>query len=441
MEEAYSFLLNDIGLCCGNSVVVACSGGPDSMALLSLLIDVRKVIDINIIVAHVNHNVRAESADEMVFVRNYCFEHNLVFEYMKIDSYSSLNFESEARVKRYDFFDFLVNKYSACFLFTAHHGDDLMETILMRICRGSTMSGYGGFSRISKRGNYSIVRPFIHITKSDILDYNSSNGIKFVIDQTNFLDVHTRNRYRKYILPVLKKEDNNIHDKFYKFSCVMREYDEFIERQVDCVFDSICKKGIINVGNFKSLDKFIGMRVIYRFLSDFYKEDLSSVHDKHVFLIYDLIYSERSNMSINLPHSVIAVKEYDFVKLVKDINLVFDFDYVFDACVNLENGKCIEKVKNTSVNDNNVIRLCSGDLSLPLHVRNRRDGDRIYVLGMSGCKKVKDIFINSKVPIRERNSWPIVTDSNGEIVWIPGLKKSKYDRKNDKNCDIILKYY
>ena len=436
MDFAYNYLINE--LCISGNVVLACSGGPDSMALLSLLLDVKKSRNINIIVAHVNHNVRVESDDEAIFVRDFCESHDVKFEYMKIDEYTSGNFESEARYKRYKFFDEVIAKYDCKYLFTAHHGDDLIETILMRICRGSSFGGYSGFSIISNRGDYFIVRPLIHMSKNDILDYNNSKEIPFVIDNTNFLDVHTRNKFRKHVLPVLKDVNTDVIDKFYKFSSLVCKNDEFIDKIAHDKYDEVVSSNGIDIPLFLSFDEIICERIIQMYLLRFYS-DLSCISDKHVSIIIDMMKSNGSNVRFNLPLNFIGVKEYNIFKIEKSIDF-FDYDYVLLDKVSLPNGKCIEKVKNTSNNSNNVIRLCSGDLSLPLHVRSRRSGDRISAKGMSSSCKVKDIFINCKVPLSLRDSWPIVVDSNDVILWIPGLKKSVYDTDVD-NCDIIFEYY
>ena len=440
MDRAYSFLINDIGIKSNDSVIVACSGGPDSMALLSLLVDIKKDIGINVIVAHINHNVRAESESEKDFVHNFCKSHDLIFEYMKINDYSSDNFESEARSKRYKFFDELSLKYNSKYVLTAHHGDDLMETILMRIVRGSTLKGYSGFSSVVNRNGYKIIRPLIHMSKSELLDYDKKNNINYVVDKTNFMDIHTRNRYRKYILPDLKKEDINVHDKFYKFSFVLSEYNRYIESQVDSCINDVYIDNILYIDKFLELDNLIGYRVIYRILESFYKAGIIDITDKHVNLIYNLIVSSKPNAYIYLPHNVRGVKSYNEFKLdyhsgLCEYNIEF-FDYV-----NLPNGKNIEMVKKTSLNSNNVIRLNSADIVLPLYVRSRKNGDRMVVKGMSGSKKINDIFIDCKVPMCDRDIWPIVIDGAGSIVWVPGLKKSKFDIGNDGVCDIILKYY
>ena len=135
MQEIIDYL--DKKLSSSDKLVVAVSGGPDSMFLLDVLLKVRKTKDIDIIVAHVNHNVRSESYDEANKVKEYCIKNNIIFEYMIIDKYGTENFHDYARSVRYKFFENLINKYQAKYLLTAHHGDDLTETILMRIviCR------------------------------------------------------------------------------------------------------------------------------------------------------------------------------------------------------------------------------------------------------------------------------------------------------------------
>ena len=150
MDKAYEFLCNELGISYGDALVVACSGGPDSMALLHMLCRLKKALDIEIVCVQVNHNTgRAGQKEEQDFVMGYCRNNNIVFEGMTIEDYGDDNFHNEARTKRYNYFGEIVKKYNAKYLFTAHHGDDLTETILMRIVRGSTLRGYSGFSQIS----------------------------------------------------------------------------------------------------------------------------------------------------------------------------------------------------------------------------------------------------------------------------------------------------
>lgn len=441
MKEAYEYILNELGLKYKENVVVAVSGGPDSMALLHLLIKVKKAIDINVICAHVNHNVRNESDDELIFVENYCIQNGVIFESMKIEEYGDDNFHNEARNKRYQFFKGITEKYNSKYLFTAHHGDDLMETILMRIVRGSTLRGYSGFAKIVKTEDYTIVRPLIEVTKDEILKYDKIHKINYVTDKSNFKDVYTRNRFRKYIVPEFKKEDKNVHKKFYKFSKILQEYNEYIDRQVEKKLKKIFIQGVLNIELFMKEEKLIQKKIIYYILEHIYQDDLMLINDHHVELIYHLMNTAKANATIYLPNGLKAIKAYENITFAFEEIKTNDYDIELDNFINLPNGKNIEIVKKTSLTDNSVCFLLSQDIKLPLHVRNRRNGDKMAIKGMLGSKKINDIFIDSKIEKHERDLWPIVTDSNGTIIWLPNLKKSKFDRTNDEKYDIILKYY
>ena len=162
-------------------VILACSYGPDSMVLLDILIKE----NINVVVAHVNHKLRKESEEEKLLLEKYCKDNNLIFELFEIDNYPKGNFEMNARNLRYDFFEKILKKYNSKYLFTAHHGDDLVETVLMRLTRGSSFKGYAGFNILSKKRDYRLVRPLIYLTKENILDYANNNNISYAIDHTD----------------------------------------------------------------------------------------------------------------------------------------------------------------------------------------------------------------------------------------------------------------
>jgi tRNA(Ile)-lysidine synthase len=162
--------------------------------------------------------------------------------------------------------------------------------------------------------------------------------------------------------------------------------------------------------------------------------------DKHIDLILSLIHNNKSNSFINLPNEVIARKNYNTFEFVKEMDVIASYEIEFDKIIHLPNNHKIEKIMETDDNSNNICRLNSSEITLPLLVRTRRVGDRIAVKGLNGTKKVKDIFIDKKIPLLDRDLWPIVLDSTGRIVWIPGIKKSKFDKKKNETYDIILKY-
>ena len=403
------------------------------MALMDVLLKLRKKFNLSIVCAHVNHKLRVESDDEMVWLEDFCKKKDVIFEKMIINNYGDDNFHNEARNFRYNFFESLVHKYGAKYLMTAHHGDDLMETILMRIARGSTLSGYAGFKKISVKEDYTILRPLIYVTKDELLSYNKDNGVEYVIDKSNFSDKYTRNRYRKEVLPFLKKEDPNVHLKFLKYSELLFDCDEYLDVETDKYAKTLYNDKYIEINKFKELDNVIQNKFINKLLESYYEDDMILISDVHVDLIKSLIYSNRANSFIYLPNAVKVIKSYDKVYFKRETEQIDNYEIELLDYANLPNGKNIKCIESSDVNNNFYCRLSSKDVVLPLHVRTRKSGDKMKVKGLNGSKKVKDIFIDSKVPISQRDLWPVVVDSTDKIVWLPGLKKSKFDvQKNEK---------
>ena len=433
IQNHFSFRNND-------RIVIGCSTGPDSMALLDMLLKIREKYNLFIIVAHVNHNVRKESYEEAEFIKKYCEEHNLICESMVIEDYGDDNFHNEARNIRYNFFENLVHKYDANYLMTAHHGDDLVETILMRMVRGSNLSGYSGFKSVVNVDGYYIVRPLIYYTKAELEEYDEENNVKYYIDSSNSKDKYTRNRYRKYVLPFLKEEEKDVHLKFLKFSNTLLEAEKFIDKARERAINRVIEDDKILIDKFLLEDSYIQREILYYLLSEFYQDDLILLSDRHINLMLDLIKGNKSNSYINLPNDVIARRSYNYFEIIKEIEEIANYEIEFDEIVMLPNNKKIEKINDTIDNSNNICRLNSSEISLPLIVRTRKIGDRISVKGLNGTKKVKDIFIDKKVSLLERDNWPIVVDSTGKVVWIPGIKKSRFDKKKTESYDIILKY-
>ncbi len=441
MQNVYDYLLKELNLDSKSIICAGISGGPDSMALLDLLIKVKKELGLTLVVAHVNHNVRKESNEEEEYVRKFSKDNDLIFESMKIENIGDDNFENEARTIRYNFFDQICKKYKANYLMTAHHGDDLIETILMRIVRGSTLKGYSGFSKIIEKDEYTLVRPLITVTKDELVKYCEDNKVKYYIDKTNLEDIHTRNRYRKYVLPFLKSENKLVHEKFLKYSETLLMYNEYIEKEVKDKFNKVIIDGVLDINKFKELDELIQTKIIYNILEKIYGDDLLIITNAHVKLMFDLINCDKAQGFIHLPNNVKVIKSYDKIELTFEEDNQDKYEIEISDIVNLPNGKNIVVLhEEIDDNSNNIIRLSSKKVIMPLYVRTRRNGDKMEVKGMEGHKKVNDIFIDSKIKTKDRDSWPIVCDSENNVVWIPGLKKSKYDEQKEKSYDIILRY-
>lgn len=430
--------LEDLNLEQEKYIIVGVSAGPDSMALLHYLIN---NLNTNIVCAHINHNVRKESEIEEEYLKEYCKENKIIFERMKIEKYSNNNFEAEARSKRYEFYASLLKKYNCKYLFLAHHGDDLIETVLMKIARGSNLEGYAGIKKISKfRNKYFIVRPFLEYTKKDLIEYLHKNNIKYYIDKSNNDTTYTRNRYRKNILPLLKNEDINIHKKFLKYSETLLEYDNYIKNTAKSIVNNFFKNNILDIQEFNKIDDFMKKNSIYYILNNLYNNIPNIVTEKHVQNLQNIINSNVNNGCLNMPKGLVIVKEYN--KIIFNFKNLSSDDYKIELkSENIINEHTIEYIDSCENDGNDVCRLNSKEIALPLYLRNKKSGDFLEVLGLNGKKKVKDIFIEKKIPIRKRESYPLLVDNNDNILWIPNLKKSKFNKKKEEKYDIILKYY
>lgn len=416
------------------TIIVACSGGPDSMALLSLFINK----NIKVICAHVNHKLRKESEKEAQMVKSFCTQNKIPFEYMEIKEYKG-NTENYAREKRYQFFEKLIKKYKASYLLTAHHGDDLTETILMRLIRGSSLKGYAGFQKITEKKHYKIYRPLIIKTKAEILNYVKENKIPYAIDKTNETDDYTRNRMRKYILPHLKKENKNVHLKFLKFNEKINETENYFQKVIEKKIKEIYKNKILNITKLKKEETLIQKKIIEYILKDEYQSDIVQITDKHINQILKIINSSKPNQKIYLPNKKVFQKQYTKA-FIKEKNKEKIYNYILKDKVILPSNHKIEIINNTTDTSNFVTKLNTKELEMPLYIRTKQNGDKITLKGLNKQKKLKDIFINEKVPQEKRNAWPVLTDSKGQIIWLPGLKKSKFDKSNSENYDIIIRY-
>ena len=432
-------LYQDLDLKKGDIIVFGCSYGPDSMALFHTLLKLREEKDIRLVCAHINHGKRLASEQERKDIEEYCIEHQVPFEYMKIEHYGDDNFHNEARNIRYHFFEEVIMKYQAKYLMTAHHGDDLMETILMRIARGTTLEGYSGFKKQINMGDYIIYRPFIEKTKEELLEYDEKNHIPYAIDSSNNSNVYTRNRYRKEVLPFLKKEDPNIHEKFLKFSITIQKANSYIERETTKALKKVIFHDRVLINKFLEQDDLIQQTILEDILENYYQDDLILINDHHINLLLNLIKSKKANSEVTLPNDVIATKNYNEFYLHRILEEISHYEIELNKYTKLPNGHILEEVEQEESNSNNIIRLSSKEITLPLRVRTREYGDIIALKG-GGHKKLKDVFIEKKITPREREIWPIVVDSKNTIVFVPGLKKSKFDKNKTDFYDIILRY-
>ena len=438
MKRTLEFLRNTLEK--NTTVVLGLSGGPDSMCLFYVLLSLKEEYNLNIVCAHINHNVRKESKEEELFVKEQVEQNHCRFETRTLSLNQDKNFEANARKERYRFFEELAKKYKAKYVMTAHHGDDLMETILMRMTRGSNLNGYIGFKKKTECGDYSLVRPLIYTTKEEILSYCKEQNIPYCIDKSNESDEHTRNRYRKKVLPFLKEENKEVHLKFLKFSEELEMASNYLQKKTLDALTQTRSFGKVNLHEFNKLEPLIKKRVIEYILKEEYQNDIDLIQDIHTQSILKLCTSTDSFKELHLPLRKTIVKEYDTLFFAHKKEEKRE-EYILEEKVVLKKNEWIEKVEKTSVDKSNfLIRLNSKELSLPLKVRPIKEEDVMEVKNLGGHKKVKEILRDAKIPKSKRENLFVVVDHQENVLWLPGLKKSKFDKNKDEFYDIIYKY-
>ena len=250
----------------------------------------------------------------------------------------------------------------------------------MRIARGSNLNGYIGIKRVTQNEDYITLRPLLSTTKEEIIKYNESENIPYVIDESNDSLKYTRNRYRKNVLPFLKNEDEYIHLKYLKFSEELEEYDNFVNNYIKEKEYILNNQLVINKIINESV--FIKRKTIELIVKSIQLNDYFNISDKQMNELLKLIYN--SNKSIDLNNNYIGINEYGYLKIIKKQNneyqeIILDKDLEFlgfNFYYNCDNG-------NSS---NNCIYLNSSEITLPLKLRTRCDGDKMQVLNL-GTKK------------------------------------------------------
>ena len=434
MKEVIKYIEN-LKIKENDNVVCAVSGGPDSMALLLILKSFKDLYHFNIVVAHVNHHLRKESDKEERYIRDFCEQNNLIFEIYDYFPRDLKNLEAKAREARYEFFEKMIDKYNSKYLFTAHHSDDLIETVLMKLVRGSTINGYKGFKIEDKRNNYSLVRPLLLADKKEILKYLKQKKQKYFIDKTNKISLFTRNRYRLKIIPLLRKENPNINTSFLEYSLLLDEMNSYIDKKVDEVYENIVNNNKINLEKFNKEDIIIKKKILERFLEAEYFSDIVELNKRHLNSILSITEDYSGKKTLDMPFNKVIVREYKELYFFHETNYkknkeILDKNKVFNMFK-------IYLDKDGNVDNNFVMRLNKKDVKLPLIIRTIEEDD-VISLNNLGTKKVKDIFRDSKVKEDIRKYYPIITDSNNKIIFIPGIKKSNLLKKKTDKYDIII---
>ena len=366
-------------------------------------------------------------------------ELNKIKCYIKSINFENVeNFQAVARKCRYDFFYEVMEKENCKILSLAHHGDDLVETILMRIMRGSSLEGYSAMKHITKVKDILIVRPFLDLERNDILKYQKEIKFAYYEDESNSHLDYTRNKIRHLVVPNLKEIEKNCVKKFLEFSNQI--YDASLE--IDKIRDEFIKKYIckeksgfsFSKKEFLDLSLYMQKEVLFECLK---KYEFSS---KNILELIKWINSDKKNLKIDYKN-IIFLKEYNKISFLDYIDEPLNIDieitklgkYVVNdtICINV-----LEKNDNFVTKSN---ELCYNMQELPIHIRSRKPGDKIIVgKDKTKTKKIKDLLIDSKIALSRRDSILLAVDKNDNVLIVFGVKKSSILNPIE-DCNIIIR--
>lgn len=415
-----------------DKIIVGFSGGPDSVFLLEVLLKLKEIINIEIILVHINHLLRGENADrDENFCREIGKKYNLkVFvkraDINKISEERGIGLEEAGREIRYGFFNEILENEKGDKIAIAHNLDDQVENFLFRLIRGSSLRGLRG---IDHRDN--IIRPINKVYKKDIIDYLDRNNIKYRIDESNFKNEFTRNSIRLDLIPFIEERYNKKFKE--KIINLIEDIKEVVPNSVNIENITDGKKLYIEL---LKRENIYTQRLIIREFLESYGIDISREKIENILRVAD----SDGSKQIDLSNSFILRKVYDIFYLEEKTKEVKKIDDELEVTIPFKieyNGYILEGYEDSIVkgNDEFLTNLNIGDR---IKIRKRKDGDKIVPLGMRREKKVKEIFINEKVPKNIRDLIPIL-EKDSAIIWIAGVKKSEIFSSKEKGIKLVIK--
>ncbi|MDO5018457.1 MAG: tRNA lysidine(34) synthetase TilS [Lagierella massiliensis] len=419
------------------NIVVGFSGGADSVLLLYALSELQKVHKYNIVSVHLNHQIREEDAiRDQKFAKDFsnslgikCFIFSVDIKKYATDN--KISVEDAGRIVRYQKFREVLNNYfKKGVIAVGHHKNDDAETILLNLIRGSGSNGLSGI----KPKNKEIVRPLLNLSKLEIKSYLHENKIPYVEDKTNFENDYIRNKIRNILIPTIEKDFNpNFVDALTRSSKILEEENDFLDKYVLDQLN-ICDSGFYSMLDIKNFSKYhlaVQRRIILKFY-EIFKGNKKDITFNNIETIRELILYNKGEFYLEkylfyLAYGYLYIVDLNKIPKTKTILIKSEGQYRFS-------NKVI-KVKKVL---NEEVKLYKNQVVFPTYLleegillRSRRDGDKIRLKGYS--KKLKDIFIDEKVPKHLRDLIPIFIYKN-DIIWINGFRRvNKYflDPKDD----------
>lgn len=443
------------------TVLVGVSGGPDSTALLHLLIAFRDEWNLNIIVLTMDHQLRGkESQTDVQYVQEICERWNVdvVTASRDVKSYQEqhgLSLQMAARQVRYRFFEEQMNRWNACYLALGHHGDDQIETMFMTMTRSASSTALSGIPVKRAFACGEIIRPLLSVSRESIKMYCEQHNISPRFDPSNYAIEDMRVYFRKKVSPIVKEKNSNLHTTIQYLSETLSEDETFLQAEAKRLIDHVVQYKDNQVAVSFQIDEFIQYahtlqrRAFHLLLNYLYEgvvpKSLSYIHEDDFFA---LIADQKGTVKIDFPRGILVERSYGTVILHEQVkktdNAYQEVIQIPGKTVLPDGSKLIAEMVTDpgQTNENkHTYFLMKETITFPLIIRTRQPGDRMSWQGLSGSKKLKDIFIDEKVPRSERDTWPVVVDDLGKVIWLIGIKKGELFHSSKNRTMIRLHYH
>jgi tRNA(Ile)-lysidine synthase len=439
----------------GDRVIVGVSAGVDSMVLLHTLNGLRQDFSLSLIIAYVNHGLRpVESEREAELVQKESARLDLPFEYgefnvKEFQESGRFSLQDAARRIRFQFFRDLLKKYGGGKIALGHNADDQVETVLLRLFRGSGLKGLKGMLPIREN---RVIRPLLEVRREEIETYAQENGISFLNDSSNVKKDYLRNRIRLNLIPLIERDyEPGFRQSMIKTSALLREENDFIEKEAGEAYRKISRENggqiTFKFSAYQSLHKAVQWRVIQKVLE---KMEEGSEMDEgawsDVNLIYRRLQQPPASLLLELSRGFCLEKRYDRVFLRREKPTTIP---PFEVVLHIPGGTYLKEIEKEAIveerewngsvpmdESRNVAFLDYERLQLPLMMRNFRPGDRFQPLGAEGTQKLKDFFINHKIPKFERPGIPLLI-SGEMIAWIVGYRIDERVKVTSKTKKVL----
>lgn len=440
-----------------NHVLLAVSGGVDSIVLFHLMQNIPEAKRPKLSVAHVNHQLRPEADKEEEFVKGLADDYQIPFYSFRWDQsdHPKSGIEESARDIRYSFFEQIMKQEKMNVLMTAHHQDDQVETILMKLTRGSILSQLTGIEFSQSFSEGVLVRPLLGFSKKMLYDLADEQQWPFMEDATNFELDYMRNRFRNEIIPLLRKENSQFDQHVVQFAADLEDLLEVSWAPIEATFNEVTQKKqegwVLSRLQFSNLSAATQRMVLKVLLDRLYENEEDLYKANYITLLQDWIMNGEVNTQLDLQGGFVSLKEYETVRFFKQkpkepsiANAHFVLDKV-DQWVQLSPHEKIglfllDPTNEEKLNENSLL-IEEKNLHLPLTIRHRQPGDRMRYAGLKGSKKIKDIFIDEKTPIKQRSQAWLVEDSLGRILWLISYRKMNlFTAQETDKLIYVLKY-